>query len=247
MVLLTASCDRAPAAKAPASARPASGAAGYLPPPVVTGGTWTAQGVTLSGTAAPGSHVNLTAPSGVRVAGAVDATGRWAAALPEGAAPAIYGLSMELNGRATQAEGYLLLTPDGRVRQLRAGAGARLLAGPSLGGLTALDYDAGGSVIVSGQVRPDTPVAVAVDGRPAMQSRSAADGHVSVLIAQPLSPGAHTITLASEAKPAQSVALTIDDSAVAIAAPMRATATSGGWRIDWLTPGGGVQTTLLVG
>jgi hypothetical protein len=38
--------------------------------------------------------------------------------------------------------------------------------------------------------------------------------------------------------------------AVSPAAPLdasafRATLTASGWRIDWLTPGGGVQTTLL--
>ena len=29
--------------------------------------------------------------------------------------------------------------------------------------------------------------------------------------------------------------------------PVRADRTPMGWRIDWMTPGGGVQTTLLIG
>jgi hypothetical protein len=31
-----------------------------------------------------------------------------------------------------------------------------------------------------------------------------------------------------------------------VGGPYRATATPVGWRIDWITPGGGQQTTLLM-
>src|SRR5690606_9339318 len=118
LLAANASCDRAPAAKGPPTA---GGAAGYLSPPMVTGGTWSPGGVALTGTAAPGAQVGLTSPSGARIAAATDATGRWTATLAEEATPAIYGLAMELEGRAIQSEGYLLLTPEGRVWQLRAG------------------------------------------------------------------------------------------------------------------------------
>lgn len=246
LTVANAACDRAPAAKAPSSAI-GGGAAGYLSPPLVTGGVWSPGGVTLTGTAAPGAQVGLTSPSGARVAADTDATGRWTATLAEEAAPAIYGLAMELEGRAIQSEGYLLLTPEGRVWQLRAGAGARLLAGPAIGGLTALDFDAGGAVIVSGQVRPETPVAISVDGRPAMQARGGADGRLSVTLAQPLAPGPHVVALSSEANAAQQAAFTVADQPLALAQPMRTERQDGRWRIDWLTPGGGVQTTLLMG
>ena len=246
LMAANAACDRAPAAKAPAAST-AAGPAGYLSPPLVTGGVWSPGGVTLTGTAAPGAQVGLTSPSGARLAAATDATGRWTATLAEEPSPAIYGLAMELEGRAIQSEGYLLLTPEGRVWQLRAGAGARLLAGPPAGGLTALDFDAGGAVIVSGQVRPETPVAISVDGRPAMQARSGADGRLSVTLAQPLTPGGHVVALSSEANPAQQAAFTIDAQPPALAEPMRTERQDGRWRIDWLTPGGGVQTTLLMG
>lgn len=247
LLAANAACDRAPTAKAPAVAAGAGGVAGYLSPPVVTGGVWSPGGVTLTGTAAPGAQVGLTSPSGARVAAATDATGRWNVTLAEGAAPAIYGLAMELEGRAVQSEGYLLLTPEGRVWQLRAGAGARLLAGPPAGGLTALDYDSGGAVVVSGQAPPETPVAISVDGRPAMQARSGADGRLSVTLAQPLPPGGHVVSLASGANPSQQAAFTIEAQPPALAEPMRTVREAGRWRIDWLTPGGGVQTTLLIG
>ena len=245
LLAANASCERAPAAKAPAPA--AGGAAGYLSPPMVTGGVWSPGGVTLTGTAAPGAQVGLTSPSGARVAASSDATGRWTATLAEAAAPSIYGLAMELEGRAIQSEGYLLLTPEGRVWQLRAGAGARLLAGPPAGGLTALDYDAGGAVIVSGQAPPETPVAISVDGRPATQARGGADGRLSVTLAQPLAPGPHVVSFASGANPPREAAFTIEAQPPTLAEPMRTERQTGRWRIDWLTPGGGVQTTLLMG
>lgn len=247
LIAANAACERAPAAKAPAAPTAASGAAGYLSPPLVTGGVWSPGGVMLTGTAAPGAQVGLTSPNGTRLAAATDATGRWTVTLAEEAAPAIWGLAMELEGRAIQSEGYLLLTPEGRVWQLRAGAGARLLAGPPAGGLTALDFDAGGAVIVSGQAPPETPVAISVDGRPAMQTRGGADGRLSVTLAQPLTPGRHVVSFASGANPPHEAAFTIADAPPALAEPMRTERQEGRWRIDWLTPGGGVQTTLLMG
>jgi hypothetical protein len=32
----------------------------------------------------------------------------------------------------------------------------------------------------------------------------------------------------------------------ATAGPVRSTLSAGGWRIDWMTPGGGLQTTQLL-
>jgi hypothetical protein len=180
------------------------------------------------------------------VAAATGATGRWTATLAEEAKPAIYGLAMEVQGRAVQSEGYLLLTPEGRVWQLRAGAGARLLAGPSSGGLTALDFDAGGAVILSGQVPPDTPLAIAVDGRPVMQGRSGQNGRFSITLAAPLAPGEHVIAVASGAAEPQQATITIQRAPPVLTEPMRTVSSPGHLRIDWLTPGGGVQTTLLI-
>ena len=43
----------------------------------------------------------------------------------------LYGLFMLDGQRKVNAEGYLLLTPDGRAAELRSGGGARVLAAGS--------------------------------------------------------------------------------------------------------------------
>ena len=61
---------------------------------------------------------------------------------------------------------------------------------------------------------------------------------------KPLSPGVHAIAASTGGARAE-VSLTVSPPAPLAAGPFRAESTPDGWRVDWLTPGGGVQSTVL--
>jgi hypothetical protein len=63
-------------------------------------------------------------------------------------------------------------------------------------------------------------------------------------LAEGLKPGGHSIKVFGDAVDA---GLTVDTSPAPplTGGPIRTQATSAGLRVDWMTPGGGVQTTLL--
>ena len=60
----------------------------------------------------------------------------------------------------------------------------------------------------------------------------------------PLRPGAHVIEAASGNERA-SAAFEASYSRTLAKPPFTASRASAGWRIDWMTPGGGIQTTIL--
>ncbi len=174
-----------------------------------------------------------------------DAKGAWRLVLPAPTQVRLFGLSMIDDHQTIQAEGYLALTPRGEVAQLRAGAGARVF-GPRAAGVRvlALDFDRKGGAVVSGTAPPGAALTVMVDG--ASRGAGPADdaGDYSVALNEPLSPGDHRLQvqgagLSVESLITQSPAQPILDS------PFRASALPNGWRIDWMTPAGGLQSTML--
>jgi len=240
--LALSACGRAPprGPDAPAD-NPAND---YAAPPAVERVRNDSAGLVLSGTAAPGAPVRLGSPTGQSVMVRADAAGRWALRLPTAAEPRIFGLSETVGPRQAQAQGYVLLTPQGPAALLRAGAGAiRLDArrGPALG---AIDFDAEGGTVVSGVAAADTAVFVRVDGHQPVEGRTDARGRYSVALSQPIARGPHTVDVNGDdfANTAQ-VSLTPPEPLVT--GPLRSQFTSAGLRIDWRTPGGGVQSTLL--
>ena len=56
-------------------------------------------------------------------------------------------------------------------------------------------------------------------------------------------PSGPATAVAPASAPLQTVDLTIPGDLAA--SPVEAVREAGGWRIDWLTPGGGVQTTVI--
>jgi hypothetical protein len=62
---------------------------------------------------------------------------------------------------------------------------------------------------------------------------------------EPLTPGDHRLE-AMGGKTAAAVTVPVSAAAALTDGPFRAVRTPFGWRIDWMTPGGGVQTTLLI-
>ncbi|HEV2533483.1 hypothetical protein [Phenylobacterium sp.] len=241
--LALAGCGRTPPRRTDAP----SSAAGsdYAAPPSVDLVRNEAAGPRLSGTAPPGVQVRLGSPAGVAVSAWSDTAGHWTLRLAPAAGPRIFGLSETLGGRQAQAQGYVLLTPQGPAALLRAGAGAIRLdprRGPGLG---AIDFDAEGGAVVSGVAPADTPVFVRLDGRQAAQARADGQGRYAIALSQPIPGGTHTVEVNGDNfEAAAKVAVTPAEPLVA--GPLRSQFTKGGLRIDWRTPGGGVQSTLLL-
>jgi hypothetical protein len=217
--------------------------AAYLAPPSVTAVSRAGGSVTLRGAAVAGARVRLGAPTGEAHFAQADKDGAWSVTAPDSKTVQLYGLSMTVAERTVQAEGYIALLPGGQVVRLQAGAGAAPL-GPTAGRLRilAIDYDRDGGAMVSGIANPGANLVLRIDGLDAPGLADAL-GRFSIAASQPLSPGTHQILVGGDGE----AVATVDASRAEPlgAAPMRALRTPLGWRIDWMTPGGGVQTTLL--
>ena len=244
-LLALAACS----AKPPSATTEGAEASGqdYLSPPRVDTVRAGPGGVTLAGTAAIGGKVRLATPTGQATFSTVDAHGRWAIALPPDAEARIFGLSASAGGRQTQAEGYLLVTPIGQAAMLRAGASAVRIDTAQRPGLRSIDFDRGGGVEVAAQVSPGATVILHLDGRQADERRADATGRYEVSLGSPtpIRPGVHQIEVRGDGF-ADQVAVRVTPAEPLAQGPLRSQLTPAGPRVDWMTPGGGVQSTLLV-
>jgi hypothetical protein len=226
--------------------REAEAPSSYLSPPSARALRAGADGPVLSGVAAPRARVRLATPEGeVRLTEA-DGDGAWTIPLGASDAPRIFGLSMLVGERTVQAEGYQLVLPDGRLVLLRAGAGAVVVQGAAAQGIAAFDFDEEGGAVISGTAPPEAILSVRIDGRTVSTSgRANAAGHFSLPFGAPVPPGPHQIRVQGE-----SLDLSAEVDATPATAPeegaIRAARTRHGLRVDWLTPGGGLQSTLLL-
>lgn len=145
-----------------------------------------------------------------------------------------------------QASGYLLVTADGRGAVLRSGAGALVLAGPDPARVTALDIDRQGGAVVSGFGPAGTRVSARIDGDKLGEGKIDGEGRFVLALTGPVAPGRHNLKIFGEAT---DLDLRIDAGRAEplTAAPFRATPVGSDLRIDWMTPGGGEQTTWLYG
>lgn len=224
--------------------------AGYLAPPIPDAVRVGQSGLSLSGSAPAGGRVRLATPAGQAVFADVDGTGRWTAALGPMAEARIYGLSVAAKGRTAQAEGYVVVTPAGQAALLRAGAGARRIDKAAASGLRAIDFDRGGGVEVSATAAPGSVVLLHLDGRLAAQGRADARGHYDTSLptpgsSTPIRPGLHRVQVSGDGF-SDDVALQVSPPAPLAQGPARSQLTGAGLRVDWMTPGGGVQSTVLV-
>lgn len=204
-----------------------------------------AAGVRVTGLAAPGARVRLASPGGVAQFAAADASGRWAITLPSASGDRIFGLSMIDKGRQVQGQGYVLLTSQGRQVLLRSGAGA-VVSGPNTPTrLTALDFDGEGGGVASGFAPPNTAVQLQSAGRVAGTGKSDATGRFSIALNQPLKGGSQSFEVSAGASRA-TAAVAVSPAAPVTQGAFRTTLSAAGARVDWLTPGGGLQSTLLL-
>jgi len=199
----------------------------------------------LSGEASPGARVRLATPSGEAIFAQADAGGAWRLIAPTPTQVRLYGLSMNEDRRTIQSEGYLALTPGGMVAQLRAGSGAVDIGAPRTAlRIDAVDFDRKGGAVVSGAAPANSALRVLVDSTQRGSAVADRAGRFSLALNEPLSPGGHTLG-AARAAASRSVEVTVSPAVPLERQPFRASPADGGWRIDWITPGGGVQSTLL--
>ncbi|HEX4179538.1 MAG TPA: hypothetical protein VHY32_01980 [Caulobacteraceae bacterium] len=251
LVLALAACARqTPAGHATdAGAPPVPDESGYLPPPLVLGAQRGADGaVVLSGRSGALVRVRLSTPPPTSTAYGATAgdTGNWSVATPAANGVQLYGVAEELVGRDVQGEGYVatLPAPGPAGVLLRAGGGAAVLVGPAALKIAAVDYDSSGSAVVSGLARPGASARLAIDGAAAGEARVNEHGRFSISLPSGLAPGDHEAAVQCGDQ-SVSVKFTVAHPGPITGLPYHGERTPAGWRIDWLTPGGGEQTTQI--
>lgn len=246
-LVLLAGCGGRPGAGGAEGSDPAAQEATYLNPPRVDTVRSGPGGLVLAGVAPAGGKVRLATPTGQALFAPVDARGRWTLALPPAEAPRIFGLSVAVGRRQAQAEGYVLVTPTGQAALLRAGAGALRIDPPARPGLRTVDFDRAGGMEVSAAAAPGATVILRLDGRQVGESRTGPDGryHASLGSPTPIKPGAHEVQVFGDGFSDQAT-VQVSPAEPLAAGPLRSQLTPAGLRVDWMTPGGGVQSTVLV-
>lgn len=244
---LLAACG--PSAPKPADApeKVDSAEAGYVAPPSVESAQRAGGGVVLSGQAAAEADLRLRSPAGEIVSGRTDKEGRWSLTVANAPGVRLFGLSTTREGRTVQAEGYVMVAEGGDVALLRAGAGAkRLASGASSPRILAIDIDREGGAVVSGVAAPGAGLNVRVDRVTRGGGRTDDEGRFFISLTDSLAPGSHDIQVAGDGGET-AVSVVTSPPQPLVSGPVRSERTPQGWRVDWMTPGGGVQTTLLIG
>jgi hypothetical protein len=202
--------------------------------------------IRLIGHAEPGARVRLASPSGQAVFANSGPDGVWRIDIASPSVPRLFGLAMIDGARPVQSEGYLAIAPKGVAAQLRAGAGALVLRERgSAPMIDAVDYDSKGGTVVSGRASPRGVIDILVDGVRRAHGSVMANGQFSLALDEPLVFAEHRLEVVDGARRASArVILTAPTRLAGV--PYDSEMTPAGWRIDWVTPGGGVQSTLLI-
>lgn len=230
----------------PSKAAPAQGDAGYLAPPAVTASEAADDGVRLTGQAPAGSRVRLATPDGQAAFANADARGAWTMTVPASQSARIFGLSSTVGDRVVQSEGYLLLTPAAEAVLLRAGAGAVRIGRGGKDGPDSVDFDREGGAVISGRAPTGTALSILIDGRKFAEGRADSKGRYALsMTQQPLTPGSHQIDVFGDATE-NPVVIDATPAPPLSSGPFRASPVAAGLRIDWMTPGGGAQSTILL-
>ena len=237
---------RTPQAPADESAQ---GQIGYTPPPRFTSSQRLADGqIELGGLADSNVSIRLASPDGTTYAAVTDGRGLFTLSVPAAAAVRLFGLSEDVAGRIIQGEGYLAVLPaPGRPAVLLRGGGGAHAPGASsdLPQVAAVDFDAGGGAVVSGVAHPGSALRLTLDGQSGGEARADAQGRFSFALAAMLKPGDHELTIQSPGGQANAK-FSVSPAGPISGLPFRGQREAGDWRIDWLTPAGGQQTTLIM-
>ncbi len=222
----------------------------YHAAPRVNGVAKAADGaVMLSGRALPSSQLKMVSLRGLDTGPIrADGSGAWTAQLGPVSEPALYSLTEDASGQMVEAEGFVAVLPGApTVALLRAGFGAEVVQDSRSAPLKilAVDYDMAGATVVSGRAPASSPVRVLVDDQPPAEGAAGPDGRFSLTLPKPLPSGRHRLQVLTPRGQARAEVV-VTPPAPPRNAPYQAQAESFGWRIDWITPGGGAQTTLLL-
>jgi len=204
-------------------------------------------GVALTGRTDPEARVRLLSPDGGAYGVTAGADGVWTLAMPPTQVVRLLGVSEVIGSRAVQSLGYLAVepAPGQPAILLRAGAGSQALAiATSAPRIAAVDFDGAGGVVISGFGRPGVPVKVQLDGAVAGEARPDSGGRFSVTPSFALKPGLHQAE-AQSAVGQDHAAFAVSPAPAISGLPFVGQRQANDWRIDWLTPAGAVQTTLV--
>ena len=232
-----------------ASDQPGTPEADYIRPPKILSVTADAAGaVVVSGRSEPLVTVRLSSPGGEAHGSTADANGNWRVAASSSREVREFGLSEVIGDRVVQSEGYLAVIPGGRPAAvlLRAGTGSIALA-PSDASLRlrAVDFDTGGGATVSGVAKAGASVHLILDGQGAGDAHADPAGRFVITASTLLKPGNHQLVVETPTA-ADQAGVAVSPPAPISGLPFHATRLASGWRIDWLTPGGGVQCTIIL-
>ena len=111
--------------------------------------------------------------------------------------------------------------------------------------ILAVDFDSKGGTVVSGRAAPGALVDLWVDGARRTRAAAGPGGSFSAPLDEPLAFTDHRLEIVEGARRADA-GPRLSPPEPLTAGPYRATLTPSAWRIDWITPGGGLQTTLLL-
>ena len=109
----------------------------------------------------------------------------------------------------------------------------------------ALDYDAKGAATVSGFAAPAETVELRVDGVERGQAVADQAGRFVALAHRAARRRRARLRPGRRRRARARFSAAIGPASPVSGAPYAARREGGGWRIDWITPGGGEQTTLI--
>jgi hypothetical protein len=242
-LMLVTGCKEKPKA---VDALSAMEAAGYWRAPEITSVTQADSSLfVVTGETIPNARVRF-GYSGKRAVGVTsDSKGRFRAELPTGPDGALYDLSTEDDGRSMHADGRLFI-PAGAPEKavlMRAGAPSLSLFNEDTE-VAVIDYDRAGAVAIAGRVAPSTQIEVILNGE--IRARTRSDDRGFYAATTQIDPpqekeSANTLSISAGGK---ETARNFIDSRVKTEGD-RITRFADGWRVDWVLPGGGMQTTLV--
>lgn len=221
----------------------------FLAPPLPSSAVRLAGGeVEIVGRAPARAVVTLRNPDGQAVDASAGADGSWVVHLPASAAPRLFALSAALGDRRLKGEGALLQAPAPAppAMLLRAGA-ASLTLGEADGALSldVFDFDGAGGLAIAGRAPPQAGLRLTLDGRPAIAGQADAKGRFALMAVQgDLQPGRHALHLEAAGRAVDAV-VDATPSSAAPGKPYQVRPVEGGWRVDWATPGGGSQSSVI--
>jgi hypothetical protein len=246
--LTLAACGRATDGRAPLSGAAADSDADYAAPPTVLSAQRLGDQVMVTGRGQPNSRLRLQTPDGQAFGGTSGADGAWTMPAPAPDGPRLYAVAEEVGGRIVRAEGYLAALPSGRPAAiLRAGLGAQALgAAANRLQFGAVDYDSAGWAYVSGMAPPLAILRLQIDGQPPLDLKADSEGRFSQpLKPAELAPGSHHLAVVSANQTAKAD-IAVSPTSPISGSPYQGRRQGAAWRIDWRTPGGGMQTSLIL-